>query len=175
MRVRWPFSRPNRTLCFFSSQLWAFFWKSWVTFGKSRCQFCSVVSKISDFGVGSSSRRGPIISIQGWADSARVCLFFTPLLAVVGLFFAPLFAVIARARVWETWGVWWNIAVAGGHTAPNTPDLFRTPKLTVAGPGQYWTGGPSGNTLGCRQLFCALGYIHVLGPLQLRCFPIRTI
>ena len=26
---------------------------------------------------------------------------------------------------------------AGGHTAPNTPDLFRTPKLTVAGPGQY--------------------------------------
>ena len=42
---------------------------------------------------------------------------------------------------------------AGGHTAPNTPDLFRTPKLTVAGPGQYWTGGPSGNTLGCCQLF----------------------
>ena len=26
---------------------------------------------------------------------------------------------------------------AGGHTVPNTPDLFRTPKLTVAGPGQY--------------------------------------
>jgi len=24
---------------------------------------------------------------------------------------------------------------AGGHTATNTPDLFRTPKLTVAGPG----------------------------------------
>ena len=43
--------------------------------------------------------------------------------------------------------------VASGHTAPNTPDLFRTPKLTVAGPGQYWTGGPSGNTLGCCQLF----------------------
>ena len=27
--------------------------------------------------------------------------------------------------------------IASGHTAPNTPDLFRTPKLTVAGPGQY--------------------------------------
>ena len=24
---------------------------------------------------------------------------------------------------------------AGGHTAANTPDLFRTPKLTAAGPG----------------------------------------
>jgi hypothetical protein len=30
-----------------------------------------------------------------------------------------------------------NMNVASGHTAPNTPDLFRTPKLTVAGPGQY--------------------------------------
>jgi hypothetical protein len=26
---------------------------------------------------------------------------------------------------------------ASGHTAPNTPDLFRTPQLTDAGPGQY--------------------------------------
>ena len=30
-----------------------------------------------------------------------------------------------------------DMMVASGHTAPNTPDLFRTPKLTVAGPGQY--------------------------------------
>ena len=28
-----------------------------------------------------------------------------------------------------------DTSVAGGHTATNTPDLFRTPKLTVAGPG----------------------------------------
>ena len=28
----------------------------------------------------------------------------------------------------------------------NTPDLFRTPELTVTGPGQYWIGGPFGNT-----------------------------
>ena len=26
---------------------------------------------------------------------------------------------------------------ADGHTASNTPDLFRTPQLTDAGPGQY--------------------------------------
>ena len=38
---------------------------------------------------------------------------------------------------------------AGGHTATNPPDLFRTPKLTVAGPGQYWGGGPPGKPLGC--------------------------
>ena len=25
--------------------------------------------------------------------------------------------------------------IASGHTGANTPDLFRTPKLTVAGPG----------------------------------------
>ena len=37
---------------------------------------------------------------------------------------------------------------ASGHTATNTPDLFRTPKLTVAGPGQYRGGGPPGKSLG---------------------------
>jgi hypothetical protein len=30
-----------------------------------------------------------------------------------------------------------NAFIASGHTAPNTPDLFRTPQLTDAGPGQY--------------------------------------
>ena len=45
---------------------------------------------------------------------------------------------------------------ASGHTATNTPDLFRTPKLTVAGPGQYWGGGPPGKPLGCCWLFCLL-------------------
>ena len=39
--------------------------------------------------------------------------------------------------------------VASGHTATNTPDLFRTPKLTVAGPCQYWGGGPPGKPFGC--------------------------
>ena len=38
--------------------------------------------------------------------------------------------------------------VASGHTATNTPDLFRTPKLTVAGPGQYWGGDRLGSPLG---------------------------
>ena len=46
---------------------------------------------------------------------------------------------------------------AGGHTATNTPDLFRTPKLTVAGPGQYCRGGPGGKTFGCCRLFFGIG------------------
>ena len=45
------------------------------------------------------------------------------------------------------------LAVADGHTASNAPDLFRPPKLSGAGPGQYWGGGPPGNTLGCCRLF----------------------
>ena len=43
----------------------------------------------------------------------------------------------------------WTLVVASGHTATNTPDLIRTPKLTVAGPGQYWGGGPPGKPFGC--------------------------
>ena len=51
---------------------------------------------------------------------------------------------------------------ADGHTASNAPDLFRPPKLSGAGPGQYWGGGPPGKTLGYCQLFlvacvCAAG------------------
>ena len=42
-----------------------------------------------------------------------------------------------------------HVPIAGGHTATNTPDLFRTPELTVAGPGQYWGGGPPGEPFGC--------------------------
>ena len=44
---------------------------------------------------------------------------------------------------------------ADGHTASNAPDLFRPPKLSGAGPGQYWGGGPPGKTLGCCQLLVA--------------------
>ena len=43
--------------------------------------------------------------------------------------------------------------IADGHTASNTPDLFRPPKLSGAGPGQHWDGGPPGKTSGCCQLF----------------------
>ena len=43
--------------------------------------------------------------------------------------------------------------IADGHTASNAPDLFRPPKLSGAGPGQYWGGGPPGKTLGCCQPF----------------------
>ena len=51
--------------------------------------------------------------------------------------------------------------IAGGHTATNPPDLFRTPKLTVAGPGQYWGGGPPGKPFGCCQLFAFRGFAHL--------------
>ena len=47
-------------------------------------------------------------------------------------------------------------ALADGHTASNAPDLFRPPKLSGAGPGQYWGGGPPGKPFGCCQLFSPL-------------------
>ena len=48
---------------------------------------------------------------------------------------------------------WMHTRSADGHTASNAPDLFRPPKLSGAGPGQYWGGGPPGKPLGCCQLF----------------------
>ena len=50
---------------------------------------------------------------------------------------------------------------ADGHTASNAPDLFRPPKLSGAGPGQYWGGGPPGKTLGCCQLSFACYILHI--------------
>ena len=44
--------------------------------------------------------------------------------------------------------------IADGHTASNAPDLFRPPKLSGAGPGQYWGGGPPGKSFGCCRLLC---------------------
>ena len=41
---------------------------------------------------------------------------------------------------------------ADGHTASNARDLFRPPKLSGVGPGQYWGGGPPKKPLGCCQL-----------------------
>ena len=46
---------------------------------------------------------------------------------------------------------------ADGHTVSNAPDLFRPPKLSGTGPGQYWGGGPPGKPLGCCQLFIPVG------------------
>ena len=45
---------------------------------------------------------------------------------------------------------------ADGHTVSNAPDLFRPPKLSGTGPGQYWGGGPPGKPLGCCQLLLLL-------------------
>ena len=56
-----------------------------------------------------------------------------------------------------------RVMVAGGHTATNTPDLFRTPKLTVAGPAQYCRGGPGGKRFGCCWLFRRAACIVVAG------------
>ena len=59
-----------------------------------------------------------------------------------------------------------EVFLASGHTASNAPDLFRTPKLSGAGPGQYRGGGPPGKPLGCCWLFfskpCA--FFACLGP-----------
>ena len=55
---------------------------------------------------------------------------------------------------------------ADGHTASNAPDLFRPPKLSGAGPGQYWGGGPPGKSLGCCRLFAALPGPRFIGAGQ---------
>ena len=52
------------------------------------------------------------------------------------------------------------IIFADGHTVSNAPDLFRPPKLSGVGPGQYYGGGPPGKTLGCCQLL-ALGSLSL--------------
>ena len=64
-----------------------------------------------------------------------------------------LLAVLFLSLAWVSGlGSRLGLEVASGHTATNTPDLFRTPKLTVAGPGQYWGGGPPGKSFGCCRL-----------------------
>ena len=57
---------------------------------------------------------------------------------------------------------------ADGHTASNAPDLFRPPKLSGAGPGQYWGGGPPGKTLGCCQLLLTCNILHVAAAARSR-------
>ena len=59
----------------------------------------------------------------------------------------------AETATWHQQRLRSAFGFAGGHTATNAPDLFRTPKLTVAGPGQYWGGGPPGKPFGCCRLF----------------------
>ena len=54
------------------------------------------------------------------------------------------------------------MSFADGHTASNAPDLFRPPKLSGAGPGQYWGGGPPGKTLGC----CQLSFLYFQGGIK---------
>ena len=66
-----------------------------------------------------------------------------------------------------TSGAWLDTVVADGHTASNAPDLFRPPKLSGAGPGQYWGGGPPGKTLGCCQLFGLFARLLPTSPIVL--------
>jgi len=37
------------------------------------------------------------------------------------------------------------VTVADGHTVSNAPDLFRPPKVSGTGPGQYWGGDRPGS------------------------------
>ena len=82
-----------------------------------------------------------------FADSRARSDFFRTLrnCGQMSTFFADFrkFPKLGRSRNYQ------KILFASGHTATNTPDLFRTPKLTVAGPGQYWGGGPPGKSFGC--------------------------
>ena len=50
--------------------------------------------------------------------------------------------VFAMADVSEKtpWPNHCSVVFADGHTASNAPDLFRPPKLSGAGPGEYWGG-----------------------------------
>ena len=53
----------------------------------------------------------------------------------------------------ETWVTTISVRFfADGHTVSNAPDLFRPPKLSNTGPGQYRGGGPPGKSSGCCQL-----------------------
>ena len=45
------------------------------------------------------------------------------------------------------------MAFADGHTASNSPDLVRRPKLSGAGPGQYWGGRPPRKPFGVLSAF----------------------
>ena len=73
--------------------------------------------------------------LVGFADSdesPRVIRIIGPKLAVArsGQFSACVLSKDVRATLRAC-------IFASGHTATNPPDIFRTPKLTVAGPGQY--------------------------------------
>ena len=66
-----------------------------------------------------------------------------------------LFVACEVGRCVSFWGR--ALFIAGGHTASNAPDPFRPPKLSGAGPGWYWGGGPPGKTPGCCQLLVWVG------------------
>ena len=70
--------------------------------------------------------------------------------------------------------------LASGHTASNAPDLFRTPKLSGAGPGQYRGGGPPGKPLGCCWLLLislsllllfVIAFMHTFSGWHFHTFP----
>ena len=42
-----------------------------------------------------------------------------------------------------------------GHTVKNTPDPVRSPQLSFTWPGQYYSGGPYGNTRCCKFKLCS--------------------
>ena len=52
--------------------------------------------------------------------------------------------------------------VEGGHTASNAPDLFRTPNLCGAGPGQCRGGGAPGKPIGFSWLLRHLPWTEIL-------------
>ena len=70
------------------------------------------------------------------------------------------------------WPYAWPLA--GGHAVSNAPALFRPPKLSGTGPGQYWGGGPPGKTSGCCQLLPFAARQKLRAPCKLTAPKVRS-
>ena len=58
---------------------------------------------------------------------------------------------------------------ADGHTVSNAPDLFRPPKLSGTGPGQYWGGGRPGSPQGAVSFSLPSTWSHPLPKTMRSC------
>ena len=70
------------------------------------------------------------------------------------------------------WPYAWSFA--DGHAVSNAPALFRPPKLSGTGPGQYWGGGPPGKTSGCCQLLLFAARQKLTAPYKLTAPKVRS-
>ena len=124
---------PNRSQCLFVASLC-----------RTYCTSAAPVNaKFLSFRIGSPLAHRSLLWNSCW-ECLPFAVFCRGSVSVAFFLIHPRIATVYRRS---------TTVVASGHTATNTPDLFRTPKLTVAGPGQYWGGGPPGKPFGCCWLF----------------------